>query len=181
MGRRAQFPRNGVLLVGGAGRGGLATGTPLPPCCRKSPKVAGVLPLLYPHDLSTGDFVLTLESFLGSTAVLSSATFTRLSKQWTDDYHAFCERDLSSVDYVYVWADGIHVDVRLEKDKLCLLRSSGYAGPGLCGRRQRAWLLACAAGGLPRFPGAARLGAQDGQRPGRVAQVRSSGREGRPG
>jgi putative transposase len=79
----------------------------LPPWCRKSPKVAEVLPLLYLHGLSTGDFVPALESFLGSAAGLSSATINRLTKQWTDDYHAFCQRDLSSVDYVYVWADGV--------------------------------------------------------------------------
>jgi transposase-like protein len=79
----------------------------LPPWCRKSPKVAEVLPLLYLHGLSTGDFVPALEGFLGSAAGLSAATITRLTKQWTDDYHAFCGRDLSDVDYVYVWADGV--------------------------------------------------------------------------
>lgn len=84
-------------------------------------RVAEVLPLLYLHGLSTGDFVPALEQFLGSAAGLSSATITRLTKQWTDDYHAFSKRDLSSVDYVYVWVDGIHVNVRLEEDKLCLL------------------------------------------------------------
>src|SRR5439155_17125451 len=68
----------------------------LPPWCRKSPKVAEVLPLLYLHGLSTGDFVPALEGFLGSAAGLSSATVARLTKQWTDDYHAFCQRDLST-------------------------------------------------------------------------------------
>src|SRR4051794_30411349 len=93
----------------------------LPPWCRKSPKVAEVLPLLYLHGLSTGDFVAALEQFLGSAAGLSAAAITRLAAQWTDDYHAWRRRDLSSVDYVYVWADGIHVNVRLDEDKLCLL------------------------------------------------------------
>jgi putative transposase len=93
----------------------------LPPWCRKSPKVAEVLALLYLHGLSTGDFGPALEGFLGSAAGLSSATITRLTKQWGDDYHAWCIRDLSQVDYVYVWADGIHVNVRLDEDKLCLL------------------------------------------------------------
>jgi transposase-like protein len=74
----------------------------LPPWYRKSPKVAEVLPLLYLHGLSTGDFVPALEGFLGSAAGLSSATITRLAKQLTDDYHAFCQRDLSGVDYVYL-------------------------------------------------------------------------------
>jgi transposase-like protein len=102
----------------------------VPPWCRKSPRVAEVLPLLYLHGLSTGDFVPALESFLGSAAGLSSASITRLTKQWTDDYHAFCQRDLSTVDYVYVWADGIHVNVRLEEDKLCLLVIVGVRADG---------------------------------------------------
>ena len=93
----------------------------LPPWCRKSPKVAEVLPLLYLHGLSTGDFVPALEQFLGSAAGLSAATITRLTKQWGEDYAAFTQRDLSTVDYVYVWADGVHVNVRLDEDKLCLL------------------------------------------------------------
>jgi transposase-like protein len=102
----------------------------LPPWCRRSPRVAEVLPLLYLHGLSTGDFVPALEQFLGSAAGLSSAAITRLTKQWTDDYHGFCQRDLSTVDYVYVWADGIHVNVRLEEDKLCLLVIVGVRADG---------------------------------------------------
>jgi transposase-like protein len=102
----------------------------LPPWCRKSPKVAEVLPLLYLHGLSTGDFVPALESSLGSAAGLSAASIARLSKQWTDDYHAFCQRDLSGVDYVYVWVGGIHVRVRLEEDKLCLLVIVGVRADG---------------------------------------------------
>jgi transposase-like protein len=102
----------------------------LPPWCRKSPKVAEVLPLLYLHGLSTGDFVPALEGFLGSAAGLSAATIARLTKQWTDDYHAFCQRDLSTVDYVYVWVDGIHVRVRLDEDKLCLLVIVGVRADG---------------------------------------------------
>jgi putative transposase len=102
----------------------------LPPWCRKSPKVAEVLPLLYLHGLSTGDFVPALEQFLGSTAGLSAATVTRLTKQWADDYAVFARRDLSMVDYVYVWADGVHVTVRLEEDKLCLLVIVGVRADG---------------------------------------------------
>jgi putative transposase len=102
----------------------------LPPWCRKSPKVAEVLPLLYLHGLSTGDFVPALERFLGSAAGLSAAAITRLTKQWTDDYHTWRGRDLSDVDYVYVWADGVHVNVRLEQDKLCLLVIVGVRADG---------------------------------------------------
>jgi transposase-like protein len=93
----------------------------LPAWCRKSPKVTEVLPLLYLHGLSSKDFVPALESFLGTDAGLSAATVTRLTVQWQDDARAFGERDLSTVDYVYLWADGIHVNIRLDEERLCLL------------------------------------------------------------
>jgi putative transposase len=79
----------------------------LPPWCRRSPKVAEVLPLLYLHGLSSGDFVPALEEFFGSKAGLSASAITRLTTDWQDEQRAFAERDLSDVDYVYVWADGV--------------------------------------------------------------------------
>jgi transposase-like protein len=79
----------------------------LPPWCRKSPKVAEVLPLLYLHGLSTGDFVPALEAFFGSGAGLSAPVITRLVASWQADYEAFCRRDLADRDYVYLWADGV--------------------------------------------------------------------------
>jgi transposase-like protein len=93
----------------------------LPAWCRRSPKISEVLPLLYLHGLSGGDFVPALEQFLGSGAGLSASTITRLCEQWQDEQRAFAKRDLSQVDYVYVWADGIHVNIRLAEHKLCLL------------------------------------------------------------
>ena len=102
----------------------------LPPWCRKSPKVAEVLPLLYLHGLSSQDFVPALESFLGTAAGLSATTITRLTEQWQDEAKAFTGRDLSGVDYVYVWADGIHVNIRLEQARLCLLVLVGVRADG---------------------------------------------------
>ncbi|MGV9885371.1 transposase, partial [Streptomyces sp. NPDC003379] len=67
----------------------------LPPWCRKSPKISEVLPLLYLHGLSSGDFVPALEQFLGSSAGLSPATITRLTQQWQADHAAFMDRDLA--------------------------------------------------------------------------------------
>ena len=93
----------------------------LPAWARKSPGVAEVLPLLYLHGLSSGDFVPALEQFLGSAAGLSAATITRLTVQWQDDAKAFGNRSLAESDYVYLWVDGIHLTVRLEQDKVCLL------------------------------------------------------------
>jgi putative transposase len=102
----------------------------LPPWCRKSPKVAEVLPLLYLHGLSTGDFVAALEGFFGSGAGLSAAVITRLVAAWQADYQAFCQRDLSDRDYVYCWADGVHFRVRLEQARLCCLVIVGVRADG---------------------------------------------------
>lgn len=102
----------------------------LPAWARKSPRVAEVLPLLYLHGLSSGDFGPALEQFLGSGAGLSAATITRLTKDWQDEAAAFNKRSLSETDYVYVWVDGIHLKVRLEQDKVCLLVMIGVRADG---------------------------------------------------
>lgn len=102
----------------------------LPAWVRKSPQVSEVLPLLYLHGLSTSDFGPALEQFLGSGAGLSPASITRLTTQWQDEATAFGKRDLSQVDYVYLWVDGIHLKVRLEQEKLCLLVMLGVRADG---------------------------------------------------
>jgi putative transposase len=94
----------------------------LPPYMRRSPRVTEVLPLLYLHGLSSGDFVPALEEFFGTEAGLSSATIIRLTEQWQKERESFMSRDLSLRDYVYVWVDGIHTGVRLgSDDRLCCL------------------------------------------------------------
>jgi len=102
----------------------------LPAWSRKSGKVAEVLPLLYLHGLSSLDFAPALEQFLGTGAGLSAATVTRLTAQWQDEAKAFEKRDLSQVDFVYLWVDGIHLKVRLEQEKLCLLVMIGVRADG---------------------------------------------------
>jgi transposase-like protein len=102
----------------------------LPPWARKTPKITEVLPLLYLHGLSTGDFVPALGQFLGSTKGLSAPVITKLTEQWQAEQRAFSERDLSTVDYVYLWADGIHVNILLEEAKLCLLVMIGVRADG---------------------------------------------------
>ena len=99
----------------------------LPAWARKSPQMTEVLPLLYLHGLSTSDFGPALEQFLGSGAGLSATTITRLTSQWQDEAKAFGARDLSGTDYVYLWVDGIHLKVRLDQEKLCLLVMIGCA------------------------------------------------------
>jgi len=102
----------------------------LPAWARKSPQVAEVLPLLYLHGLSSGDFTPALEQFLGSGAGLSAKTITRLTEQWQDEAAVFAKRSLAGTDYVYCWVDGIHVKVRLTQDKVCLLVMVGVRADG---------------------------------------------------
>jgi transposase-like protein len=115
-------PRVNDRRVDGDGNRQRFSSVILPPYMRKSPKVTEVLPLLYLHGLSSGDFVPALEEFFGTEAGLSASTITRLTEQWQTEHESFRSRDLSSRDYVYVWVDGIHTGVRLgHDDRLCCL------------------------------------------------------------
>jgi len=103
----------------------------LPPYMRRSPKVAEVLPILYLRGLSTGDFREALEALLGKDAAgLSPANITRLLSVWEEDYRRFQTRDLSDRDYVYIWVDGVHFNIRLEEDRLCTLVMIGARPDG---------------------------------------------------
>jgi transposase-like protein len=102
----------------------------LPAWARKSTQVNEVLPLLYLHGLSSGDFGPALEQFLGTGAGLSASAVTRLTAQWQGEAKAFAGRDLSGTDYVYLWVDGIHLKVRLDQEKLCLLVMIGVRADG---------------------------------------------------
>ena len=86
--------------------------------------------MLYLHGLSSGDFVPALGQFLGSAAGLSGPVITKLTEVWKAEQRAFAARDLSGADYVYLWADGIHVNIRLEEHKLCLLVMIGVRADG---------------------------------------------------
>ena len=103
----------------------------LPPYMRRSPQVAEVLPLLYLRGLSTGDFREALPVLLGKDAAgLSPTNIARLTAAWDEEYQAFRRRDLSACDYVYVWVDGIHFNIRLEEDRLCTLVMIGVTADG---------------------------------------------------
>ena len=94
----------------------------LPPYMRRSPQVAEVLPILYLRGLSTGDFREALPVLLGEDAAgLSATNIARLTAAWDEEYRRFRQRDLTDRDYVYVWVDGIHFNIRLEDDRLCTL------------------------------------------------------------
>jgi transposase-like protein len=102
----------------------------LPPWARRSPKVSEVLPVLYLRGISTKDFVPALAEFFGSEAGLSASTVQRLTVEWTRELEAFNRRDLSQMDYVYLWADGVHFNIRLEEDRLCCLVLVGVRADG---------------------------------------------------
>ena len=102
----------------------------LPRWCRRSPKVAEVLPLLYLHGLSSLDFVPALERFFGAAAGLSASVITRLTVQWQAEREAFLRRSLADRDYVYCWADGIHFNIRLDEGRLCCLVIVGVRADG---------------------------------------------------
>ena len=103
----------------------------LPPYMRRSPKVAEVLPILYLRGLSTGDFREALPVLLGDDAAgLSATNIARLTAVWEEDYRRFRQRDLAARDYVYVWVDGIHFNIRLEDDRLCTLVMIGVRPDG---------------------------------------------------
>ena len=94
----------------------------LPPYVRRSKSLEALIPLLYLKGVSTGDFEEALAALLGNDAPgLSASTIARLKEVWVDEHKRWNERDLSAKRYVYMWADGIHLQARLEEDAQCLL------------------------------------------------------------
>ena len=103
----------------------------LPPYMRRSPKVAEVLPVLYLRGLSTGDFREALAGLLGKDAAgLSATNIARLTNEWEAEHRTFQQRSLADRDYIYVWVDGVHFNVRLEDDRLCTLAMIGVRPDG---------------------------------------------------
>jgi putative transposase len=104
----------------------------LPAYARRSPKVTEVLPILYLHGLSTGDFGPALRDLLGEDASgLSPSSIQRLTESWQAEHEAFRRRELRFHQYAYWFVDGVHVSVRLgEDDRLCLLVVIGVREDG---------------------------------------------------
>lgn len=103
----------------------------LPPYLRKSPKVESLLPILYLKGLSTGDFKSALSEFLGEgTMGLSPSSIVKLKKIWEDEFDLWSKRPINK-KYVYMWVDGVNVQVRLGEDKkVCLLVIIGVTEGG---------------------------------------------------
>jgi len=106
----------------------------LPAYLRRTESIEELIPWLYLKGVSTNDFGEALQALVGEKAKgLSANVVVRLKEQWASEYDAWCQRDLSEKEYVYVWADGIHVKVRLEDDankKQCILVLMGATADG---------------------------------------------------
>jgi transposase-like protein len=103
----------------------------LPPYMRRSKSIETLLPILYLKGISTGDFSEALAALLGKDAAgLSASAIGRLKDGWQDEHAAWQRRDLSAKRYVYVWADGIHLQARLEDEKQCILVIIGATPEG---------------------------------------------------
>jgi transposase-like protein len=103
----------------------------LPPYLRKAKAIEEQIPWLYLKGVSTGDFTEALQALVGPECPgLSASTVTRLVSQWQDEHQDWSRRDLSDKHYVYVWADGIHFNIRLEEDRQCILVLMGATADG---------------------------------------------------
>jgi putative transposase len=103
----------------------------LPPYARRTKSLDVLLPILYLRGLSTGDFQEALAALLGKDAPgLSASTISRLKEMWSDEHDRWRRRDLSARRYVYVWADGIYLQARLDDEKQCILVLIGATPEG---------------------------------------------------
>jgi len=112
----------------------------LPLFKRRTKEVGELLPELYLHGLAKGDFELALRGLLGEGAPLSAGSIQRLKGKWQAEYQEWKDQDLSGVEVVYQWADGVYVKAGLERDKAALLIVIGALSNG------RKVLLACESG-----------------------------------
>ena len=124
-------PRVNDKRTDGEGRRFRFTSKILPPYLRKARSVEELIPWLYLKGISTGDFAEALEALLGPEAPgLSATTVVRLKDKWRRDYDEWTRRDLSGDRYVYLWADGIYCNIRLDDDRQCLLVVIGATQDG---------------------------------------------------
>jgi putative transposase len=103
----------------------------LPPYLRKTKSVEELIPWLYLKGVSTGDFSEALAALLGPDAKgLSATTITRLKGIWEQEYADWSQRSLAGKQYVYVWADGVYFNIRLEGGRQCILVLLGATADG---------------------------------------------------
>jgi transposase-like protein len=103
----------------------------LPPYLRKTKSLEELIPWLYLKGVSTGDFSEALAAILGPEAPgLSAATITRLKSVWQQEYQEWSKRSLADKRYIYVWADGVYFNIRLEGGRQCILVLLGATADG---------------------------------------------------
>lgn len=93
----------------------------LPLFVRRTPEVSDLLPELYLHGLSSGDFDLALRGLLGEGAPISASTVMRVKEKWQAEREQWASRRLDDLEVVYLWVDGVYVKAGLEKEKAVLL------------------------------------------------------------
>ena len=103
----------------------------LPPYLRKTRAIEELIPWLYLKGISTNDFSEALAALVGVNAGgLSPSSITRLVESWQAEHAAWCTRSLEGRQYVYLWADGVHFNIRLEEDRQCMLVLMGATPEG---------------------------------------------------
>ena len=103
----------------------------LPPYARRTKSLDALLPVLYLRGISMGDMQEALGALLGKDAPnLSPAVFSRLKAGWQEEFERWKRRDLSARSYVYIWADGVYLQARMEPDKQCILVLIGATPEG---------------------------------------------------
>ena len=103
----------------------------VPPYLKRTSSLEELLPWLYLKGISTGDFQEALQALLGSNAEnLSAGVISRLKARWLEDYRQWRQRSLQTKRYVYVWADGIHFNIRAEESRQCILVLIGVTDHG---------------------------------------------------
>lgn len=103
----------------------------LPPYLRKTKSIEELIPWLYLKGISTGDFSEALCSLVGPQAKgLSATTIVRLKAVWEEEFQQWNRRSLEGKQYVYLWADGVHFNIRLEEDRQCILVLMGATADG---------------------------------------------------
>jgi putative transposase len=103
----------------------------LPPYLRKTKSLEELIPWLYLKGISTGDFSEALAALVGPQAKgLSASTVVRLKSIWEEEFQEWNQRSLEGKRYVYIWADGVHFNIRLEEDRQCILVLMGATEDG---------------------------------------------------
>jgi putative transposase len=117
----------------------------LPLFRRRTAEIGQMLPQLYLHGLSSGDFELAMRGLLGEGAPLSASSIARLRDSWTAEFITWKQHSLKDKQVVYMWVDGIYVKAGLEKEKAALLVVIGALADGSkevlaveCGQRESA-------------------------------------------